>query len=194
MNKILYAARLAAEVHADQKRKWTGDPYVIHPMRVAGKVATLKYSTEDMVAAAWLHDAFEESKEPFGVLEARIVKEDVLGPDVVKMMVELTSGSKRTTGWKDRSREERKRFDRQALRDVSNPAKVIKLVDRIDNLLDIPSIDKSGNRPDYRFVKMYAEESLALLGALEGVDQTLENQLRLAAEDLLWRVTRWFQE
>lgn len=190
MNKIIYAASLAAEVHAGQTRKWTGEPYLIHPIRVAGKVATLPGADEDEVAAAFLHDAFEETKDPSG-LEKRIFDGNQLGSHVIRLMWELTSASKRTAGYKDKPREQRKAFDRQTLRDGTDSAKRIKLVDRTDNLRDIPVIDTKGNRPDPKFMKMYAEESLALLGAIEGINQVLEDELREAAQDLLWRVARF---
>lgn len=54
---ILRAARLAAVAHNGQMRKWVhlnADPYISHPMRVAGLVALSLQSTPAMVAAAWL--------------------------------------------------------------------------------------------------------------------------------------------
>jgi hypothetical protein len=54
---ILRAARLAAVAHNGQMRKWVhlnADPYISHPMRVAGLVALSLQATSAMVAAAWL--------------------------------------------------------------------------------------------------------------------------------------------
>jgi hypothetical protein len=53
---ILRAARLATTVHNGQNRKWghSADPYIFHPMRVAGLVSLNTFATEEIVAA-WLN-------------------------------------------------------------------------------------------------------------------------------------------
>jgi (p)ppGpp synthase/HD superfamily hydrolase len=49
----------AAELHADQKRKISGAPYVSHLLRVAG-IALAAGADEDEAIAALLHDAIED--------------------------------------------------------------------------------------------------------------------------------------
>lgn len=49
----------AAELHADQKRKISGAPYVSHLLRVAG-IAIENQANEDEAIAALLHDAVED--------------------------------------------------------------------------------------------------------------------------------------
>ena len=50
---------MAAHAAVGQKRKYTGEPYIVHPAEVAKIVAGVPGSTPDMVAAAWLHDVVE---------------------------------------------------------------------------------------------------------------------------------------
>lgn len=72
----------AARVHADQVRKGTGTPYVIHLLGVAVMVGEYG-GDEDQVIAAFLHDApedqggrpqLEEIRRRFGERVARIVE------------------------------------------------------------------------------------------------------------------------
>jgi len=56
---IIQAARAAAEAHAGQMRQ-SGEPYIVHPVAVAGIVADLGLD-EVTVAGALLHDAAEDT-------------------------------------------------------------------------------------------------------------------------------------
>jgi (p)ppGpp synthase/HD superfamily hydrolase len=53
------ALTVAALVHADQKRKGTSIPYLMHPVQVA-LILERHGSSEDLVTAALLHDALED--------------------------------------------------------------------------------------------------------------------------------------
>lgn len=65
-----------------------------------------------------------------------------------------------------------------ALKNASKAAKIIKLVDRIDNLCEL---DWSNG-----FAKVYAGESILLLNeSLTGVNTELENELRDICERIL---------
>ncbi len=75
---IVVAATLATEAHAGQRRK-SGEPYVTHPIAVAGVVADLGLDAHT-IAAALLHDAVEDTgvtleqiEDTFGDQVARIV-------------------------------------------------------------------------------------------------------------------------
>jgi (p)ppGpp synthase/HD superfamily hydrolase len=65
MNLIIKAADLANIAHEGQKRKYNGRPYIEHLMRVAGRVTLLSDSTEEEIAAAWLHDVIEDCDEKY---------------------------------------------------------------------------------------------------------------------------------
>ena len=52
---------MAAHASVKQVRKYTGEPYIVHPAEVAKIVASVPGSTPDMVAAAWLHDVVEDT-------------------------------------------------------------------------------------------------------------------------------------
>ena len=82
LTPVLLAARLAAEAHDGQFRR-SGEPYVTHPIAVAGIVAELGLDTAG-VAAALLHDAVEDGGLSLEALEAQ------LGPVVAAIVDGVT--------------------------------------------------------------------------------------------------------
>jgi (p)ppGpp synthase/HD superfamily hydrolase len=160
MSDIIYAAQFAHHRHDGQVRKFSGKPYITHPIRVAGRVAIHRKATETMVVAAFLHDVVEDTPTEISDLI------EFFGEDVAELVDELTN-DKTIEG----NRQERKRVQREKLKNASYEAKLIKLIDRIDNLGEIPLSDG--------FAVVYARESLLLLEeALVGTDENLEKELR----------------
>ncbi len=146
-NKIIQAAQFAAKAHAGIKRKYTGRPYIEHPARVAGRVMTIPHVTEDVVAAAWMHDVLEDTD-----LEIPAI----FSPWCYHLVVELTNPSKKHPHL---PRAERKAMDREYLRQGTHWAKVIKIIDRIDNLRDM-------REAPIDFRVLYVRESMLLREAL----------------------------
>lgn len=160
MNKIIQAAQFADLCHRGQFRKYTNEPYIIHPARVAGRFSIHKDATEDGVCASWLHDVIEDCS----VKEKEIAS--LFGSDVAKLVSELTNKSKDLK----LKRAERKQLDRDKLVSASHIARVIKLIDRIDNLKDMKGCEDD-------FLNLYKRESLLLVDVLLGTDPELEREL-----------------
>lgn len=59
MPNTLKALSIACRLHADQKRS-IGDPFIIHPLRVASYLINLKISDDTTCAAALLHEVFKK--------------------------------------------------------------------------------------------------------------------------------------
>ena len=129
MSLILKAARFAQEAHKGQVRKFIDEPYVYHPMRVAGKV-TLEGGTEEMVCAAWLHDVIEDCDVSIATLYQEI------GPNIPEMVVGLTNPTQIYDEYRGLGRIDRKAIDLAHLRKQSNEVKLIKLCDIWDNMRD----------------------------------------------------------
>ena len=75
-----YTFALAAHAAVGQKRKYTGEDYIHHPVQVANIVYSRGYSDE-MLAAAYLHDVVEDTqvtieliKKEFGKCIATLVE------------------------------------------------------------------------------------------------------------------------
>lgn len=109
---ILGVARFAAKAHANQLDK-AGDPYVLHPMRVAERVAAWGGSVSE-IAAALLHDAIEDQ----GVKPEDLARD--FGPPVAKLVVAL-------------SVQEGEPYDAYIERVIAGGARLIKMADVADN-------------------------------------------------------------
>lgn len=88
MSLIIDAAQFAATAHKGQVRKYNGRPYISHPIRVAGRVATHPEASEELVAAAFLHDVVEDCNVGIGLLQR------IFGHAVASLVGDLTNPSK----------------------------------------------------------------------------------------------------
>ncbi len=149
---------LAIEAHSGQFRKYSNNiPYIVHPIEVAyevlkfGILSHFRYDTNLMFEAALLHDSVEDGGP---IYEQRIL--DIAGQYVHKLVLELTNCSKKHP---ELNREQRKSLDREHLSQVSDEAKIIKLIDRTSNLRDMINAPSG-------FKRLYLKESELLLEVL----------------------------
>jgi len=149
------AMRFAMSMHFNQKRKYTGEQYIVHPAEVVEIVRTVPHTSE-MIQAAWLHDVVEDC----GVDIKLIGK--VFG-DKVESLVEMLTD---VSTVKDDNRAARKLIDLQHTSKASPEAKTIKLADLISNTSSIMEHDK-------KFAKTYLIEKRALLEVLREGNQDL---------------------
>ena len=161
------AELFASRCHCGQTRKYTGRPYITHPVRVALRVAAHPIASDELVAAAYLHDVVEDC----GVMFEEIERE--FGAAVATMVRHLTNLPK-VPG---ENRKLRKQKDRERIALVPPECKIVKLIDRIDNLREID--------PNDGFAKVYADESLLLLEVLREADRELASEFQSLAEGLL---------
>ncbi len=153
---IDFAYRFATKAHGNQLRKYTGEPYIHHPIEVAKLVASVTNDCQ-MIAAAFLHDVLEDTDLTFDELR------DVgFGFPIAALVLELTDISKAEDG----NRKIRKRIDLEHLASASINAKTIKLADLIHN-------SKSILEYDSKFAKVYMREKADLLDVLKSGDATL---------------------
>lgn len=147
---VLAADAFAAERHW-QQRKYTNEPYIIHPRAVMNTVRSVAH-TEEMLAAALLHDTVEDCGVTESELEARF------GP-LVSMYVMMLSDVSRP---EDGNRAVRKHIDKLHVWRASPAAKTIKLADLLDNTESIVKHDPG-------FAVLYMQEKRDVLpGLIEG--------------------------
>lgn len=161
MNLERRAQIFATEKHKNQKRKYTGDPYIIHPAAVAAQVRNVLNHTEEQLAAAWLHDTVEDC----GVTIAEIT--ELFGSEVAYLVGWLTDVSLPSDG----NRATRKAIDRRHTAQAPAAAQTIKLADLIDNSVSII-------RHDEKFAKVYLREKALLLEVLTKGDARLLQQAK----------------
>jgi (p)ppGpp synthase/HD superfamily hydrolase len=147
---------IAAHSSVRQVRKYTGEPYFVHPAEVAQIVAGVPGSTPDMVAAAWLHDVVEDTGCTFTDIHMNF------GIDIATLVGWLTDVSKPEDG----NRAVRKAIDRAHTADAPAEAQTIKLADLISN-------SKSIMQHDPAFARTYLEEKRLLLEVMTKGDRGL---------------------
>lgn len=151
----LKALEFATAAHRGQQRKYTGEPYIDHPIAVAEIVRNVAHSSV-MVAAAYLHDVIEDC----GIESQWLLS--MFPSEVVDLVVWLTDVSIPSDG----NRGVRKEIDREHIAHAPAEAMTIKLADIIDNTATIKERDP-------KFWEVYRLEKLALLKVLKGGDPTL---------------------
>ena len=153
----------AAHEAVGQLRKYTNDPYIVHPAAVAAIVESVPH-TPEMVAAAWLHDTIEDTNATLDEIRAEF------GNEVAKLVWWLTDVSRKTDG----NRAVRKAIDRAHSAKAPPQAQTIKLADGIDNSATIEAHD-----PD--FARVFRHEKRRLLAVMDKGDPAL---MRRALEGL----------
>lgn len=163
MNVVHKAQVFAIAAHASvqQKRKYTGEPYIVHPAEVARIVAGVPGSTPDMVAAAWLHDVIEDTGCTFTDIHMNF------GIDIATLVGWLTDVSKPEDG----NRAVRKAIDREHSAAAPAEAQTVKLADLISNSRSIVQHDPA-------FAKTYLEEKRLMLEVMTKGDPTLMMEAR----------------
>ncbi|MFX1278720.1 MAG: HD domain-containing protein [Promethearchaeota archaeon] len=148
----------AFKMYGNLRRKNVDLPYVIHPIRVAMILRAAGFSefeNRDLMLAALFHDlledtdlTYEELKTEFGKDIALIVRELSKPDSIIK------------EDWLE------------AFENSSKEAKLIKMADRIDNLMDIKSIGWSIEKK-----REYAEQGLIILKICRNASPSLANEL-----------------
>ncbi|WP_154943694.1 HD domain-containing protein [Klebsiella grimontii] len=151
MNIIDKAQVFAAGAHAGvgQKRKYTGEDYINHPVAVA-EIVRRHGGTDEMIAAAMLHDTIEDTQVTFGHIFS------LFGDRVAEMVDALSNKA----GPEDGDRETRFFININALRErLDMQSRVIKLADLIHNTESI-------TKHDQKFAAQYLAEKAFMLRAL----------------------------
>lgn len=166
-NVIIKAAQFSRIAHDGQFRKYTGAPFYTHPARVAGRVAAHPEANEIMVVAAFLHDIVEDTDYTFDDIC------DTFGVDVSDLVSDLTDPTREVLGdaYSKTPRTKRKEHARVWYSGSNHEAKIIKLIDRIDNLREMPLYETNS------FFLIYLLESRELAEAIGDADPILKEEL-----------------
>lgn len=116
------ADAFAAKAHEGQKRKYTGEPYIVHPRAIAELLAEAGLDDE-VIAAGLMHDVIEDCDVTVEEIRAEF------GDRIARLVFEVTDVSRREHG----KRAARKALDRAHVAKASPEGKSIKLADIIDN-------------------------------------------------------------
>jgi (p)ppGpp synthase/HD superfamily hydrolase len=163
MTELETRARLfatAAHAAVGQLRKYTHEPYIVHPAEVVSIVKTVPH-TEAMIAAAWLHDVVEDTGVSIELIRAEF------GSEVSDLVGWLTDVSRPDHG----NRAARKAIDRAHTAQAPAEAQTVKLADLISNTRSIVTHDP-------KFAETYLAEKRMLLDVMHHGDPSLLNRAR----------------
>ncbi|WP_130833065.1 HD domain-containing protein [[Erwinia] mediterraneensis] len=151
-----YATRAHAEM--GQRRKYTDEPYIVHPAAVVELVRSVT-DDEIVLAAAWLHDTVEDTPTTLQDIEVHF------GEPVARLVAMLTDSAQ--PGARNRAARKLAHFRHTA--DASPDAQTIKLADIIDNTHAIVRFDP-------HFARVYLVEKRIQVNLLKQGDARLWQQ------------------
>lgn len=167
------ARRYATKAHAanEQRRKYTFEPYIVHPAAVVELVRSV-CSIEEVLAATWLHDTVEDTDTTIMDIEERF------GADVAGLVAMVTNPAQKTGT--NRIQCKRAHFLHTAM--ASPAAQTIKIADIIDNTREIL-------RYDPRFARVYFVEKRLQLAGMERGDVGLKERAQSIIEQGISQLT-----
>ncbi len=145
----------AAHSAVAQLRKYTNEPYIVHPTEVVEILKTVD-PTPEMVAAAWLHDVVEDTGVTIETIRAEF------GSEVSDLVGWLTDVSRPDHG----NRAARKAVDRAHTVAAPAEAQTIECCDLISNTRSIMAHDP-------KFAETYLAEKRMLLEVMTRADPRL---------------------
>lgn len=154
------AAAFAELMHQGQARKYTGEPYIEHPMQVAYYVSRVT-EDKDVLAAAWLHDVVEDTPATFEEISSQF------GFSVSGMVRALSNLLKPEDG----NREWRKEKYFKVIEASDADVQTIKVADFVSNT---PSILMH----DWSFARVYLKEYNEALDLFTKADPQLVSMAR----------------
>lgn len=162
------ALELAKICHEGQKRKFTGEDYIVHPVEVAEILLSFEISDVPTIAAALLHDVIEDCQFPTkAAIRAKC------GPLVESYVIGCTNQFT-PEAYRSLRRRDRKIMEVQRLSRCPAAVQNIKMADALSNLKTI-GLFKEDFRQIYKAEKLRLAQSLLLA----------DHDLRLAVLELL---------
>ncbi|MBD9511579.1 bifunctional (p)ppGpp synthetase/guanosine-3',5'-bis(diphosphate) 3'-pyrophosphohydrolase [Ensifer sp. ENS10] len=156
-NKVQMARAFATAAHGAiaQVRKYTGEPYIVHPEAVASIVETVPTHTWQMLCCAWLHDVVEDTEVDSTTIS------DIFGGEIAMGVMHLTNVPKEMG-----NRAKRLELNLLKLSNAPDWVKTVKVADLYDNTKTIVKYDPN-------FARLYLKEKAQALEVLRGADRVL---------------------
>ncbi len=159
----------AKKKHAGQTRKFTNEPYIEHPLRVAEILKN--YNVEnDLLIVACLHDTIEDTDATYDEIKEQF------GKKIADFVKELT---------KDQNEIDKIGKTEHLIKKInlmSKNALTVKLADRLDNVNGLPKTDQE-------FIKKYATQTKKIINnlkqPLDSTQRELFNLIKKKVEELL---------
>jgi guanosine-3',5'-bis(diphosphate) 3'-pyrophosphohydrolase len=188
MNSILQQVKdFAQKAHGEQKRKYTGKPYIVHPEAVM-KITQEYTDNVAAHAAALLHDVLEDTEvEPeemqkflFEIMEP---EDATLTFKLVNDLTDIYTKEK----YPQYNRRKRKELEAKRLEKSHTLSQTIKYADLIDNTIDITLNDQD-------FAKLFVAECINLLEHIKDGDQNLYKKAKETADSCRKEIMEYYKK
>lgn len=184
MEEILKQVRdFADKAHNDQKRKYTPERYIVHPIRV---MLICKEYTDDIniLAAALLHDVLEDT--PVDKEELKQFLMQIMTPvnsiTTLNYVIELTDVYTKED-YPQLNRKKRKAKEAERLEKTSSESQTIKYADIIDNSMEIANYDTD-------FAPLFLSECKNILGRMPKGNADLYERAIKAVDESIKKVNK----
>ena len=177
---IKTAADHASRAHKGQFRKDRKTPSITHPARVAGLVGTFRGSHVAIIAA-WLHDVYEDCSPEWILKTDELIEGMPLSADERLDIAAIVNALTKKNTIPGKAARLSDSLDR--ILNAPPEATLVKLCDRIDNLLD--SADRNGG-----FTKRYLAstdeliDTLSVRASLNGYETALDILVQIRNSNL----------
>lgn len=161
----------AAHAAVGQKRKYTNEDYIVHPIEVVNILKKHGIHDDDILSAAFLHDVVEDTHITIDLINC------IFGSKISKHVDGMTD----KTNLDDGNRQFRKNSEKIRLSNESSTVQTIKVADIISNTRDIFEHDKE-------FAKVYLTEAIELLAVLTKADESILETANKQIKDLSWKM------
>ncbi len=161
----------AKAAHGSQTRKYSADPYIVHPVRVM-ETCRLYTGRMALLAAAVIHDVIEDTDctaDDISVFLGSLM-DDTVKNETLGLVIELTDVYVKKD-YPALNRYKRKKKELRRLSRISPDAQTIKYADVLDNAAEIPHSDPV-------FAGRYLKECLDIIQALQDGHPELRQKAR----------------
>lgn len=182
---VFQALLIAERAHRGQLRKYSTDPYIVHPIRVADAAARAGFGP-NVQAAALLHDVVEDTPVTLDALAGEGVWSETL--DVVKLL---------TKWWSDHDTNieaAKVQYYKGIMSDFD--ATALKILDRADNvtemtrMLDADGVKDSQRRWVARYIEKTEREIVPLVNLLSTITMPVLTKYTHPVIEAFWTAVR----
>lgn len=182
MDNILEKIKdFADKAHGDQKRKYTSERYIVHPIRVMQ--ICKEYTNElPLLAAALLHDVLEDTPTTQDEIKEYLIGlMDIRQANYsLKLVIELTDvyTKNKYPNW---NRRKRKAAEATRIEKTCADSQTIKYADIIDNCIEIIDYDRN-------FANVFLRECRSILKKIPNGNGQLYEMAVKTVEDCIYKL------
>lgn len=171
----------ADKAHGNQKRKYSPDRYIVHPVRVM-EICQRYTERLPLLAAALLHDVLEDTPVTKDEMHRFLltVMNDAEAKETTQLVVELTDVYTKAAHprW---NRKKRKGKESERIQKTSGDSQTVKYADIIDNCREIVEHDAD-------FAKVFLRECKSLLRVMPKGEEVLYQEAKETVDRCLQKL------